>query len=90
MVGRISALARLTLTDFVIYFLIQLWLLLAGDTSVLARLILLFYFLYSTVAVTGRRPLRPRPVELLFYFPYQPVVASRRLVDFPLPYETVI
>ena len=45
------------------YLLTQLWLLLAGDISVLARLILLFS--HSTMAVTGRRHLRPRPVNFV-------------------------
>ena len=67
-------------------FCIDLWLLLAGGTSAIARLIVLFNFFTRPVAVTGRRKLHHRPVELFFYFPYQPVVASRRLVDFTLPY----
>ena len=69
--------------DFVI-LLLDPWLLLAGDISVLARLILLFHFT-QPVAVTGRRKLHHRPVELFFHFPYQHVVASRRPVDFTLP-----
>ena len=94
-------------------FLTRLRLLLAGDISVLAQLILLFYFIFliQPVAVTGRRHLRHRPVDcfILFYLPnmwlslvggictiarlncsfislYQPEVASRRPVDFTLPY----
>ena len=43
-------------------FLTRPWLLLDGDTSVLARLILLFHFT-QPVAVTGRRRLRHRPVD---------------------------
>ena len=49
----------------------QLWLLLAGDISVLARLTLtdcVHLFSYSTVAVTGRRHLRPRPVDFVISF----------------------
>ena len=90
LVGRISALARLTLTNFVIYFLIQLWLLLAGDTSVLARLILLFYFLYSTVAVTGRRHLHPRPVDFVILFSYSTVAVTGRRHLRPRPVDFVI
>ena len=59
--GDTSVLARLIL---LFYFLTQLWLLLAGDISVLARLILLFCFLTQPVAVTGRRKLHHRPVDL--------------------------
>ena len=46
-------------------YVVDPWLLLAGDISVLARLTVLFYFIlfYSTVAVTGRKYLRPRPVD---------------------------
>ena len=50
-------------TDFVIFFT-QLWLLLAGDPSVLARLIYLI-FVTRPGAVTGRRHLRHRPVEFI-------------------------
>ena len=46
-------------------FVVDLWLLLAGDLSVLARLILLFYFLTQLVAATGRRHLHPRPVDFV-------------------------
>ena len=66
-----SAIARLTLTDCVILFsLLDPWLLLAGDISVLARLILLFYFRSSTVAVTGRKYPRPRPVDCTILFSF--------------------
>ena len=47
-------------------FVVDPWLLLAGNISVLARLILLFS--YSTVAVTGRKHLRPRPVDFVILF----------------------
>ena len=63
--GDISVLARLIL---LFYFLTQLWLLLAGDISVLARLILLFCFLTQPVAVTGRRKLHHRPVDLTLHY----------------------
>ena len=69
--GGTSALARLTLTDYVVLFsLLDLWLLLAGGNSVLARLILLFYFIFITrpVAATGRRHLRHRPVDCAILF----------------------
>ena len=49
----------------------RLWLLLAGDLSVLARLTLtdcVLLFSYSTVAVTGRRHLRPRLVDFVLLF----------------------
>ena len=105
LVGSISALARLTLTDCVILFsystvavtgrkhlrprpvdfvilfsVFDPWLLLAGEISALARLILLFYFVTRPVAATGRRKLRPRPVDfvILFIFVTQPVVVTGR------------
>ena len=49
-------------------FLLDPWLQLDGDISVLARLILLFYFLTQPVAATGRRHLRPRPVDCVILF----------------------
>ena len=88
--GGISAVARLMLTNYaILFYLLNLWLLLAGGLSVLARLILLFYFT-QPVAVTGRRNLHHRPVELFLYFSLSALVASRRPVDFTLPYGTVI
>ena len=80
--GSISAIARLTLTNCaILLYLLNLWLLLAGGIYVLGRLILLFYFT-QPVAVTGRRNLHHRPIELFLYFLYQPEVASRRPVEF--------
>ena len=87
--GDISALARLTLTNYAILFsLLNLRLSLAGGISAIARLIALFYFILFTkpVAVIGRRNPHHRPVELILYFLYQPEVASRRPVDLTLPY----
>ena len=86
--GSISAIDRLTLTNCaILFYLLNQWLLLAGGISVLARLILLFYFT-QPMAVTGRRNLHHRPVELFIYFLYQPEVASRHPVDFTLLYLT--
>ena len=66
--GGTFAIARLTLTDYdILLFLLDPWLRLAGDISVLARLILLFHFT-QPVAVTGRRHLRPRPVDFVILF----------------------
>ena len=49
-------------------YVVDPWLLLAGDTSALARLILLFYLLTRPVAATGRRQLRPCPVDCAILF----------------------
>ena len=53
---------------FYFVFLLDPWLLLAGGISVLARLILLLHFLTRPVAATGRRHLRPRPVDFVILF----------------------
>ena len=69
LVGGISAIARLTLTNSALLFsLLNLWLSLAGGISAIAWLIVLFYFLTRPVAVTGRRNLHRRPVELFLNF----------------------
>ena len=96
-------------------FVVDMWLLLAGGISAIARLALtncaILFSFTRPVAVTGRRHLRHRPVNrailfsLLnlwlslvggistiarlncsFIFLYQPEVASRRPIDFTLPY----
>ena len=58
----------------------QLWLLLAGDTSVLAQLTLTDCSILPTVAVTGRRNLRPRPVDFILLFSYSTVAVTGRSV----------
>ena len=52
--------------DFVI-FLLDPWLLLTGDISVLARLILLFHFT-QPMAVTGRRKLHHHTVDFTLHY----------------------
>ena len=68
----------------------QLWLLLAGDTSVLARLTLTDCFILSTVAVTGRRHLRPRPVDFVLLFSYSTVAVTGRRHLRPRPVDFVL
>ena len=48
-------------------FLLDPWLLLAGDISVLARLILVLH-LTQPVVVTGRRKLHHRPVDFTLHY----------------------
>ena len=71
----------------------QLWLLLAGDISVLARLMLtdcVSLSSYSTVAVTDRRHLRPRPVDFILLSSYSTVAVTGRRHLHPRPVDFVL
>ena len=67
LVGSISALARLTLTDCVILFSYST-VAVTGQKHLLPRPVdFVILFSYSTTAVTGRKHLRPRPVDFIIF-----------------------
>ena len=74
-------------------FVVDPWLSLVGSISALARLTLtdcVILFSYSTVAVTGRKHLRPRPVDFVILFSYSTVAVTGRKDLRPRPVDFVI
>ena len=71
--GGTSAIARLTLTDYVVLFFFTRPVAATGRRQLRSRpveFVILFYFRYSTVAVTGRKYLRPRPADCTMLFSF--------------------
>ena len=75
-------------------YVVDSWLLLAGGISVLARLTLtdcvILLFFTRLVAATGRRHLRPRPVDFDILFSYSTVAATGQRHLRPHPVDFVI